>query len=270
MGVRSARHRPKGLQSGIAVLKTIARWALRPKTLFVNAQFTRAIVRHYCRGYGCEIGPGVNPQAPSDHTFYVDRYTRYKGLPIAVDVVADAAALPFASHALDYLVSSHVLEHCPDTMRVIDEWRRVLRAGGVLVLRLPHRDRTFDRKRALTPLSHHLEDFDKGVGFDDATHWQEFLALAVDIFDHAWKQEARRSDGSYDIEYIVRNGHIHYHVWTQNEIVDLLRHAGMEIRFVIDRTLDRADSFLVVAATPANSGLPDPAGIEKGASEVVK
>lgn len=234
----------------MAALKQAARWAIRPKTLFLNVHFTRWVVRRYCRGRGCEIGPGVNPQTSRATTIYVDRFTHYNQTPIDTDVVADAAALPFGSKTLDYVFSSHVLEHCPDTIRVLNEWSRVLRPGGVLVLRLPHRDRTFDRNRALTPLAHHLEDFARGVGIDDTTHWKDFEENVVRVANSAWKDEVCRPDGTCDMGYLVRHGHIHYHVWTQNEIVDLLRHLGCTIRFVIDDTLDRADSFLVVASVP--------------------
>jgi SAM-dependent methyltransferase len=42
---------------------------------------------------------------------------------------ADAAAMPFADQAFDYVVCSHVLEHVRDPGAVIDEMVRVARAG---------------------------------------------------------------------------------------------------------------------------------------------
>jgi uncharacterized protein YbaR (Trm112 family) len=48
-------------------------------------------------------------------------------------VVADAAALPFADGAFDYLVASHVLEHATDPVRFAAEFTRVARAGFVQV-----------------------------------------------------------------------------------------------------------------------------------------
>ena len=132
-------------------VKNALKWLVYPKTLLLHSQFTRQIAAHYCTGRGCEIGPGLNPQAPPERTYFIDRYARYGDTPIAVDVVADAVALPFAAGSQDFLVSSHVLEHCPGTLAVLEEWKRVLRPGGTLLLRLPHRDRCFDKP---TPADH--------------------------------------------------------------------------------------------------------------------
>jgi len=230
-----------------ARLKDLARWLIRPKTILLHPHFTRQVIARYCQGCGLEIGPGANPQTDPARTLYIDRYTQYLGQPMIVDVVADAERLPLAAGRLDYLFSSHALEHCPNTLAVLREWQRVLRHGGRLVLRLPHRDRTFDRNRPLTTLEHHLADESQGVDRTDTTHWEEFATQAIENFPHSWKDEAREADGTWNMAYIVAHGHIHYHVWTQTEILDLLRHLHFRILFVIDETLDRADSFLVVA-----------------------
>jgi SAM-dependent methyltransferase len=46
---------------------------------------------------------------------------------------ADASAMPFADHAFDYSICSHVLEHVVDPGAVIDELVRVSRAGYIEV-----------------------------------------------------------------------------------------------------------------------------------------
>jgi SAM-dependent methyltransferase len=227
-------------------LKEAVRWVVRRKSVILHPHFTRQVVARYCHGRGCEIGPGLNPQTDPSRTIYLDRYTHYRGSRMLVDVVSDAEQLPLATGSMDYLFSSHALEHCPNTLGVLREWQRVLRPGGRLVLRLPHRDRTFDKTRPLTTLQHHIEDEARQVDRRDETHWAEFAAHAIDDFPHHWKGEARRADGTWDMDYIVRHGHIHYHVWTQTEMVDLLRYLGFRVLFVIDDTLDRADSFLVI------------------------
>ena len=57
-----------------------------------------------------------------------------------VDVVTDVTeALPFESGSADALYASHLLEHVSseDVPRVLAEWRRVLRPGGVLMIAVP-------------------------------------------------------------------------------------------------------------------------------------
>ena len=57
-----------------------------------------------------------------------------------VDVVTDILeTLPFDSGSADVLYASHLLEHVPtdEVPRVLAEWRRVLRDGGVLMVAVP-------------------------------------------------------------------------------------------------------------------------------------
>lgn len=53
------------------------------------------------------------------------------------DVCADAAYLPFSSHAFDVVVCSEVLEHVPDPRPVLGEIRRVLVPGGQVLITCP-------------------------------------------------------------------------------------------------------------------------------------
>lgn len=62
------------------------------------------------------------------------------GLAQARSVVVrreDATALSFGDDSIDRLVACHVLEHLPQPHRVLREWARVVRAGGVITLLLP-------------------------------------------------------------------------------------------------------------------------------------
>jgi len=49
----------------------------------------------------------------------------------------DAANLSFADNSFDRLIATHVLEHISDPHRVLREWVRVLKPGGILSLLLP-------------------------------------------------------------------------------------------------------------------------------------
>ncbi len=43
----------------------------------------------------------------------------------------------FKDNELDYVVSSHNLEHYQDTIKTLREWKRVLKPGGILGVILP-------------------------------------------------------------------------------------------------------------------------------------
>lgn len=57
----------------------------------------------------------------------------------SVDVIADASRLPFRKNALDHVYSSHLIEHFShrEVNRVLAEWTRVLKEGGILEIRCP-------------------------------------------------------------------------------------------------------------------------------------
>ncbi len=71
--------------------------------------------------------------------------------PAKVHIVASGDELPFKDNALDYVLSSHAIEHFFDPIATIQEWFRVVKKGGYVVIIVPHKDRTFDKNRAITP-----------------------------------------------------------------------------------------------------------------------
>lgn len=55
----------------------------------------------------------------------------------SLDYVGDAASIPVAGASFDVVLCAEVLEHHPEPARVIEEFARVLRPGGVLLLTAP-------------------------------------------------------------------------------------------------------------------------------------
>ena len=62
-----------------------------------------------------------------------------------VDVVHDLTVLPypFEAETFDRIEADHVIEHLSEVFRVMAELHRLLRPGGVLVMRVPHFSRGF-------------------------------------------------------------------------------------------------------------------------------
>jgi SAM-dependent methyltransferase len=92
--------------------------------------------------------------------------------------VAEACDLKTISNGMyDFVVASHVLEHIANPLRALQEWKRVLNKGGTLLVVVPDRSGTFDRKRPFTAFEHIEADFRQNVSEDDLTHLDEVLAL---------------------------------------------------------------------------------------------
>jgi SAM-dependent methyltransferase len=106
---------------------------------------------------------------PGDDTVFKREERRVCGRTMPVDVVAPGDELPFEDGAFDFVLASHVIEHFCDPIRALEEWRRVARRYLFLVV--PHRDRTFDRDRPLTPLSELIGRHARGMRSEEDRHW---------------------------------------------------------------------------------------------------
>jgi SAM-dependent methyltransferase len=65
-------------------------------------------------------------------------------VPGALLLHADACALPLLEASVDAIVSSNLLEHVPDDVGALAEFRRILRPGGRAVMVVPAGPRTYD------------------------------------------------------------------------------------------------------------------------------
>jgi len=105
------------------------------------------------------------------------------GEAMPVDIVAPGDQLPLADSTVDFVISSHSIEHFPDPIRALKEWRRVVKDGGYLYVVAPHKERTFDKDRERSTLAELITRHETGICPDpDAAHcsvWitEDFLEL---------------------------------------------------------------------------------------------
>ena len=93
----------------------------------------------YLRGMGLDLGCG--PWKVMPHAIAVDNFDEWYDGTWRPDVLGDVEDLSlFADRSMDFVFSSHVLEHLDDTEAVLREWWRVVKADGYLVLYLPHKE----------------------------------------------------------------------------------------------------------------------------------
>lgn len=217
--------------------------------LYCRDEIIRPLIRYYCTGKGIEIGAGKHPYCDPATTLFLDKYTDNKDGTPKPDIISDASEIPCPDETYDYVFSSHVLEHMQNTIRTIKEWERVLKKGGILFLVLPHGDRTFDRHREKTTLQHHIDDYDNLTDEYDFSHNEEIKRgwSKNEDFDGGKSYKEKWGADVWDFDFRLQNGVIHFHVWTQDEIVELLKYLGIKILAVAEVVPERVDSFLVIA-----------------------
>ena len=98
--------------------------------------------------------------------------------PMGHQIIGEASDLASVSaDSYQCVLASHCLEHVANPLRALDEWKRVLQPGGVLLLILPHKEATFDWRRPVTTLEHMIADRENNIAEDDLTHLDEILEL---------------------------------------------------------------------------------------------
>lgn len=97
------------------------------------AQFAIPYAKQVCRGNGYDIGCNREEwKLPGS-----------RGIDIGFNDGYHALNLP--DEEVDYIFSSHCLEHLHDWVQVLTYWKNKLKTGGVLFLYLPHYDQEYWR-----------------------------------------------------------------------------------------------------------------------------
>lgn len=121
----------------------------------------RLIVLPFVTGRSIEIGCGY--RKTSSDLIGVDLVPggtkgvagNAKGRLSVADIAADGGRLPIGSGVIDSIIARHNLEHYVDTLATLEEWYRVLRAGGVAAIVVPDEETYPGRTVELDPTHFH-------------------------------------------------------------------------------------------------------------------
>ena len=143
-------------------------------------------------------------------------------------IVGEAAELGgIADGSYDVVLASHVIEHIANPLGALAQWRRVLRPRGYVLLVVPHRDGTFDHRRAATTAEHLRSDAERATPEDDLSHLEEILALH-DLGRDPDAPQDREAFEKRCRENFVHRG-LHHHVFTTRTVAELCALAGLEV-----------------------------------------
>lgn len=186
-------------------------------------------LRRYLHGKGIEIGALWRKfRVPSGvQVWYLDRLSAeqlarhysdlHQGI-VAPDIVGDAECLPMRAGSLDFIIASHVLEHLRFPLRALQSWYETLSPGGVLLLKVPDKRFTFDRRRTRTSLHHLIEESGNPAGFDVGAHYADWV-------QHVNDRRPGQPDFERDVQCLMEmNYSIHYHVWTDNDLKEIIEY----------------------------------------------
>jgi SAM-dependent methyltransferase len=207
------------------------------------AAVRRAVSRHLV-GSGIELGPGEQPfplDYPGVEVIYLDRWEPDENRELFVELADDA---PFVKpdivcnlltdrlkvlddRSQDFVIASHVLEHMADPIGLLDDIHRVLKPGGIALVLLPDKRRTFDHARPITDLDHLVREFQQGVTEVDDEHVRSFLE-----FTEADYQGTVLDIGDDERSKLFewhRQRSIHVHVWAEDDFQPVIDFAITEL-----------------------------------------
>ena len=139
-----------------------------------------------------------------------------------------------ANNTYDLVLSSNNLEHIANPFKAIQEWKRVLKPEGSILLILPRKESNFDHNRPITTFQHLLNDFNNNVDETDLTHLEEILKLT----------DMNRACLSDFPHFVVRslknyeNRCLHHHVFDKQLILQMFKHFNINTLSIIERSDD--------------------------------
>jgi len=182
----------------------------------------------YLQGEGIEIGGLHDPlEVPLGvRVCYVDRlpedhlrqqYPLLDNKPfVTVDIVDDVhKLLSIADDSQDFVIANDVLEHLENPLLAIKNMLRVVKNDGIIYMSLPDKRYTFDVDRPVTPLKHLFRDYNGQPDRSREADFEEYARLTEKIKGE--EEVKRRTKEMMETDYSI-----HFHVWTQMEILELL------------------------------------------------
>ena len=145
----------------------------------------------------------------------------------APDIIDDGEKLyKISDCSQDFVISSHMLEHCIDPIEAIENMIRVLKPGGILYLIIPDKKYIFDVNRPITPLQHLISDHKRWAERSLMDHYIEWST----IIDKKTGEDAI----IYAKELREKGINVHFHVWTQAEIIELIAYLKRVLLFEVE------------------------------------
>lgn len=203
----------------------------------------RAVSKTYLSGQGIEIGALHQPLQVGRRARvrYVDRlpvpelrrhYPELAGERLVpVDVIDDGERLlRFENESLDFIIANHMIEHCENPIATLLRFFEVLKPQGMLYLAIPDKRFSFDRDRPITPLRHLLDDYERGPEISRDAHFREWAEIVQGIRDP--EQLEKQVQVLREMNYSI-----HFHVWTQREMMELFDHLRSRVEFEIEAFL---------------------------------
>lgn len=205
-----------------------------------------------CKGEGVEIGPGPKPQIlprSNTHVRYIEQATPEqwqqlygKDTAVPIDpklwkhyVVGNADDIPALPGSLDFIFSSHVVEHLANPLGHFSYWATLLKAGGVVAAVIPDRSGCKDYVFSSSTLDELMTEYREASMKPTRYHYERW---------------AKHRAPDADPEQLLGSGRsIHVHFYTPRSMVEILEEMHERLgfsKFSVIREHNHKDFFIVL------------------------
>jgi SAM-dependent methyltransferase len=252
------------MQTRLAEDQVRSKKDIRPGADVCPQTRTSALATKYLENlHGVEIGASTQNSFRLKRSINVDFSDEQGGLwqhkgcqPATVNIVALGDDLPFKDGTLDYVLSSHVMEHFFDPVKALREWYRVIKPGGYIYIIAPHKDRTFDRHREPTPVS---ELIDRSTGKIKVSNYakplndkalegtdKETVGKLYEVMPQRLVIDKKTTKLDANWAYYDSDDHHHWSVWRTEDFVALVKQLKYNIIEIQDSDDKVGNGFAVV------------------------
>jgi SAM-dependent methyltransferase len=148
------------------------------------------ISQQYLKGQGIEIGALNSPlkvlsQALVRYVDHIETSVLMQHYPnlnprdfVGIDIIDNGEELTtFADESQEFIIANHMIKHCQNPIRTLENFLRILKPEGVLYMAVPDKKYTFDKDRPVTSLEHVLQDYSNGPEWSKQSHSEEWSRL---------------------------------------------------------------------------------------------
>jgi len=148
-------------------------------------------------------------------------------------IVNDAVNISLVENKrYDFCFSSHSLEHIANPLKAVNEWLRIIKNDGYVIIIVPEKSNCFDHKRNYSNFSTLLSQYEKNVGEDDLSTLPEILLnhdLLLDPPAGNFEAFRKRSLDNFN------NRCLHHYVYNDDLLMQICNYFNCE--FIYNETM---------------------------------
>ncbi len=200
----------------------------------------KRLAKKYLKGYGIEIGalfrPIINSRSKVKYVDLFPRETLKKKYPelklfglVKVDIIDNGEHLTsIENSSVDFIVASHMIEHCKDVISTIKNHMSKLKQDGILFYVIPDKRNVTamvpDFRRELTPLKHFVDEYSNKTASTSIAHYDDYYRAL-----HNLSKKENIAERLKD--FIQQSPSIHFHTFVPESFTNLIYYLITELKY---------------------------------------